>query len=190
MRRWVVWVVGIAALLAIVLFVFDRTYLLTPMAAGGTVSEEPTLRCHDRWLAEGFTYHFRSPKRGELVAFHASGTQGGRITPDPRSRQLAVVGRVVGTPGDQVEAHGGRVYVNGEKFDDIATKDFKRVDVGSKQYFVLDDNRSFSEDSRDFGPVPRGAIFGKVFLVYWPLSHFGGAPSRHAGAPPGQITCH
>jgi signal peptidase I len=122
-----------------------------------------------------------------MVVFHASGDVD-RITRDPDSRQLAIVSRVAGIPNDQVEAHGGRVYVNGVKFDDIATKDFKLVDLGNKQYFVLDDNR-FAKDSRNFGPVPRAAIFGRVLLVYRPLSDFGGLPSRKSGTPPGQISC-
>ncbi len=189
MRRWLVWTIGVVVVLAATGFLLDRTSLLVPIKAGGTESEEPTLSCHDRWLAQGFTYHFRDPRRGEMVAIHARGTIGGPITPDPSARELALTKRVVGVPGDQVEAHGGRVYVNGVKFDDIATKDFKRVDLGSKQYFVLGDNRSFSQDSRDFGPVPRDAIFGKAFLIYWPLSDFGGLPERKAGKPPGQTSC-
>ena len=34
---------------------------------------------------------------------------------------------------------------------------------------VLGDNRSFSQDSYDFWPVPRDAIFGRTVLIYWPL---------------------
>ena len=188
MRKWLAWALGIVAVLALAFFILDRTFLLYPITANG-VSEEPTLQCHDRYLSEGFTYHFRDPRRGELVAIHSSGEIGGPITPDPKARDLALTKRVVGIPGDQVEAHGGRVYVNGVKFDDIATKDFKRVDLGNKQYFVLGDNRSFSQDIRDFGPVPRDAIFGKAFLIYWPLSDFGGLPARKAGKPPGQTSC-
>jgi signal peptidase I len=180
-------VLGIVVVLAVTGFVLHRTYLLNHVNAG--VNNAPTLpACDGRALSEGFTYHFRSPRRGEMVVFHASGDVE-KITPDPDSRELAIVSRVVGIPGDQVEAHGGRVYVNGVKSDDIATKDFKRVDLGNKQNFVLDDNRSFAKDSRNFGPVPRDAIFGRVFLVYRPLSDFGGLPSRQAGRPPGDISC-
>lgn len=189
MRKPLAWILGLVLLVTLVLIVFDLTALLTWPGAGGTSSEAPTFACDDRGLAEGFTYKFRDPRRGELVVFHASGRVGGDITPDPDARNLSVVKRVVGVPGDQVEARGGRVYVNGLKFDDIATKNFKRVDVGADEYFVLGDNRSFSQDSRDFGLVSRAAIYGRVILVVWPPRHLGLLPSRESGTPPGTGYC-
>jgi signal peptidase I len=189
MRRALVVTIGVVLVLVVIGFVLDRTWLLVPIVAGGGVSNAHTIQCDDRYIAEGFTYHFRDPKRGEMVVIHARGHVGGPITPDPKARDLDLTKRVIGIPGDQVEAHGGRVYVNGEKADDIATAAFPHVDLGSKQYFVLGDNRSFSQDSRVFGPVPRDAIFGKVILIYWPFSHFGGLPASTAGRPPGQFAC-
>jgi len=35
-------------------------------------------------------------------------------------------------------------------------------------WFVLGDSPDASTDSRTFGPIPRGAIAGRVRLVYWP----------------------
>jgi signal peptidase I len=189
MRRLVLWVVVAAAALLVAFFVLDRTFLLVSVTASGEPSNAPTIACGTHVLAEGVTYHIRDPRRGEMVAFHASGTADGPITPDAHARQLTVVRRVVGVPGDQVLGRAGRVYVNGVKIDDIATAPFKRVDLGSDEYFVLGDNRSASQDSRAFGPVPRNAIFGRVFMAYWPLSDFGRLPSRAAGTPPGQISC-
>ena len=66
------------------------------------------------------------------------------------------------------DGKANRVYVNGVKFDDIATKAFKRVDLGSKEYFVLGDNRDNSHDSRQFGFVPLGDVQGFVQYIYLP----------------------
>jgi signal peptidase I len=187
MRR-VLWVVVGAAAIAVVLFLLDRSWTLVAIGTGATANE-PTISCKDRVLSEGVTYHIRGPRRGEMVAFHASGSTTGRITPDAHARDLVVLRRVVAIPGDQVVGRGGAVYVNGVKIDDIRTTAFKEVDLSGGEYFVLGDNRSASQDSRTFGPVPRNAIFGHVFLVFWPLSDFGGVPGRRAGAPPGKISC-
>jgi signal peptidase I len=188
MRKWLAWTLGLIAALALTFFVLDRTWLLVPMGPGGA-SEAPTIpACKGRFIAQGFTFKFRDPRRGELVAFRAHGKLGSTITPDPQGG-LPIVKRVVGVPDDQVDAHGGHVYVNNIKFDDITTSNFPKVDLGHDEYFLLGDNRSYSQDSRDFGPVPRNAIFGKVLLVWWPLGDFGSPESRHAGQPPGQINC-
>jgi signal peptidase I len=188
-RRWWVWTIGVLVVLVAIGVGLRLTYLLYPIGPGGQ-SEAPTIpRCDGRTLAEGFTYHFRDPHRGELVVFHASGHLGGPIAPDPNSRDLGIAKRVVGVPGDTVSVKHGYVYVNGVRFDQIETPFFLTVTLDKDQYFLLGDNRTFSQDSRDFGPVPRDAIFAKVFLIYWPLSHFGGLPARKAGPPPGEKPC-
>jgi signal peptidase I len=63
------------------------------------------------------------------------------------------------------------------------------VQVGPDRYYVLGDNRSDARDSRDFGPVPRDAIFGRVVWVLWPLGDFGSPELRHEGPPPGPGLC-
>ncbi|MGL4367946.1 MAG: signal peptidase I [Brevinemataceae bacterium] len=37
-------------------------------------------------------------------------------------------------------------------------------------YFMMGDNRDFSEDSRYFGFVPRQKIYGRILFRYWPLT--------------------
>ena len=183
MRKVVVITLATVVVIVVAFVVLDRVNLLIPL--GQLTSEVPAMPCDGHELAEGFTYKFRDPHRGEFVVFHARGHLGGAIVPDPHSRDLAVVKRVIGVPGDVVTAQSRRVYVNGAKADDVETQLFTAVKVGPRQYFVLGDNRSFSQDSRDFGAVPRSAIFARVFLVWWPLGHVGAPGGRPPGPPPG-----
>ena len=176
--------VGVLALLV----VLNQTELLVDVGGRGT-SMAPTIpACNGRGLAEGFTYHFRDPHRGEIVVFHASGEFGGDFTPDPNASG-SLEKRVVGTPGDTVVGRGGRVLVNGAKADDIETPPFPSVRLGGGEYYVLGDNRTFSQDSRDFGPVPRDAIFARTFVIIWPLGKLGVPPYDKDAVPRGDVGC-
>ncbi len=196
MARWrprgkVVWVpFATVVALVVVAVVLQSTGLVVSTVGGKGASNAPTIpACNARTLSEGFTYHFRDPHRGELAVIHARGQIGSPITPDPDARDLNLTKRVIGVPGDTVVGRGERVFVNGTKADDIATAPFPSTRLGAKQYFVLGDNRSESQDSRDFGPVPRDAIFGRVFLTYWPLGRFGTPGYDKTLVPPGQVVC-
>jgi signal peptidase I len=46
----------------------------------------------------------------------------------------------------------------------------------------LGDNRNDSEDSRYWGFVPRGAIVGKPFLIYFSLNDPGSTPGQSSAA--------
>jgi signal peptidase I len=56
------------------------------------------------------------------------------------------------------------------------------ISVPPDSYFVLGDNRNDSEDSRYWGFVPRSAIVGKPFLVYFSLNDTGSTPGQTAAA--------
>jgi signal peptidase I len=179
-------IVGFVVLFAVLV----QTDLLVLIVGGKGASMAPTFpACNGRSIAEGFTYRFRDPHRGEVVVIHARGRLGGPITPDPHARDLNLTKRVIGIPGDTVVSRNNRVFVNGKKADDIPTAPFLTTHLGLKEYFVLGDNRSEAQDSRDFGPVPRAAIFGRVFLIYWPLGRFGAPGYNKQLVPPGKVSC-
>ena len=184
-KRVIIPVATIVVVLALVA-VLSWTSLVVLGRAAGSSSMSPTIpACDGRWLTEGFTYRFRDPHRGEIVAFRARGRLGGPVVPDPEARDLNIGKRVIGIPGDAVVGREGRVLVDGRQADDIPTEDFPLTRLGADEYFVLGDNRSFSQDSRDFGPVPRDAIFGRVVLIYWPLGRIGVPGYKRDLVPPG-----
>ena len=56
------------------------------------------------------------------------------------------------------------------------------LSIPADSYFVLGDNRNDSEDSRYWGLVPREAIVGKPFLIYFSINLPG------ANSAPGELS--
>lgn len=52
---------------------------------------------------------------------------------------------------------------------ELLSKDIPEIQVPQDSYYVLGDNRDTSEDSRDWGPIPRDQIIGKVKLIWLSL---------------------
>ena len=123
--------------------------------------------------------------RGSVVVFDANGV-------DPQvSVKTEYVKRVIGLPGDTVEAKNGNLYVNGKKVDQSYISKSERSSgtgtwtlhsisqenswvlhngaykVPKGEYFVLGDHRSVSNDSRHWGFVPKSKIVGVVKVGFW-----------------------
>ena len=187
-KRLVAWIAASLAAVGLLAVLNLKWGLWELAAAQGTSSMAYGLpACSGLWLREGFTYLFRDPRRGEIVTFHARGEIGTGVAPDPDSRQLGINKRVIGLPGETVAGRNDRVYVNGRKIDDIPTDPFPVVRLSANEYFVLGDNRSHSQDSREFGPVPRSAIYSRAVLIVWPLDRFGVPGYRKSEVPPGDV---
>lgn len=166
--RWLAELVVLVGL-AFVLAQGIKTFIVQPfMIPSGSM--EPTLDIGDRVLVNKFVYRFTTPHRGDVVVFLA-----------PRSQNMDYIKRVVAVAGDKVDIVNGRVVVNGR----VANEPYihgKRSDIGSKtmplivpkgEVFLMGDNRTNSTDSRWFGPQPVKRILGKVFGIYWPVTHVG-----------------
>ena len=117
------------------------------------------------WQANGQSSRFaiRAPKRGEIIVFQF-----------PRDPSKDFVKRVVGLPGEVIEMKDGRVVVDGAVLEEpyLTAKDHTNKDqvkLGEGEYYVLGDNRTRSNDSRSWGPVPEANLRGKVWMVYWPV---------------------
>jgi signal peptidase I len=142
-------------------------FVAEPMAVP-TASMTPTLRPGDSVLVDKLAYRLGEPRRRDLVVFRR-----------PASGEL-MLKRIVGLGGDRVGLEDGVLYVNGravaEAFVDRRLVDsvyFGPVRVPDGAVFVMGDRRSDSLDSRDFGPVARRRILGRVDLRIWPPGRAG-----------------
>ena len=181
------WVVTIVGAVAIVLAI--KAWVVNPYRIPSS-SMEPTLHCarpaagceagtSDRVLANRFIYHFRDPRRGEIVVFN---------TP-PLARQECgsegtFVKRLIALPGEVWEERNGFVYINGRKLNEPYIQPSRRdsqtlgladlpprgkyTRIPAGYYLMMGDNRNSSCDSRRWGLVPRKNLIGKVFATYWP----------------------
>ena len=172
------WVVTLAVAAVVVLAV--EVEVAQPFRVP-TASMEPTLQCakpgigctgrlNDRVIVAKVVYRFRNPSRFEIAVFHAPAEA--KVKCDEGGTFLK---RVIGLPGDQVSEKDGFFYVNDKKLRepyltilnrDAVTRAWPKL--GSRQYFVMGDNRIGSCDSRVWGPVPRSSFIGPVVATYWP----------------------
>ena len=155
-------------LLAFFFAVLIVIFVVQPVKVEGT-SMQPRLVDQERIFVNRFIYRFSEIHRGDIVVFWY-----------PRDRSKSFIKRVMGVPGDEVEIRRGSVYVNGSKVEEpYLDPQFRDQDslgrriVPSDRYFVLGDHRSSSNDSRNWGFVPRELIYGKAIFCYWPFSRAG-----------------
>ena len=190
---------GTVILYALVIAFLVKTFLLRGFYIPSG-SMEQTLQVNDRVFINVAGSYFSEPKRGDVIVFKDSqgwipSTQKSSsplkdalsfagILPDTSSNFL--VKRVIGTPGDVVESDGnGKIKVNGVEITEPylypgnppSEVPFK-VTVPAGKYFVMGDHRSNSADSRyhisdGTAFISKDDVQGNVFVVAWPLNHFG-----------------
>lgn len=147
---------------------FIIIFLYQPVRVEGT-SMLPMLEDQDRLFINKIAYRVGNIHPGDVVVFQY-----------PRDHAKSYIKRVIALPGDRLRIDHGQVYVNGtrlpepyvpNRFTDERTQ--PEMVLPPQEYFVMGDHRSISSDSRDFGPVDRGLIYGKAVFVYWPMEQVG-----------------
>jgi signal peptidase I len=154
----------IAAVIAIVLRLFVVQTFFVP--SGSMI---PTLDINDRMLVLKIGYTVR---RGDIMVFR----QPPNDTGDTNHEDL--VKRVIGLPGETIWSEGNTVYIDGKPLAEpwlsagtYLGQPIQRQTIPAGDYFMMGDNRSDSDDSRDWGPLPGSYMIGRVLVVIWRHGH-------------------
>lgn len=155
---------------AVILFIFKCIFSLNYVPSA---SMENTIMTGDVIIGTRFnTDHIN---RYDIVVFYS-----------PDSPTLSFVKRIIGLPGESIVVKNGKVYADGVELDDsfIAESMDDSGDgvyqVPENSYFVMGDNRNYSNDSRfwDNKYVSADSISSKAFADIT-LSHFAILTSKH-----------
>lgn len=152
----------LVAFMSIPLFLYKINFIT--MALEGD-SMFPTLKNETIILCNRVYNPYKEVERNEFVSI---------IAPDNENELY--LKRVVGLPGEVIEIVSGDVYINGELLDSsfVENENFTTIPptlLGEDEYYVMGDNRAFSLDSRNFGPIKADTIKCK-YLVTVPIPSF------------------
>lgn len=150
--------------LALTLIIFLAIHFTVQNYQVQGTSMESSLTNSQYVLVNKVAYLFHPPERGDVIVFHW-----------PTDTTKDLIKRVIGLPGDVIVLTSSTVEVNGVVLAEPYVKQSinpgpERVTVPQDNYFVMGDNRQVSDDSRDWGFVPKSYIIGKAVMIYWPLN--------------------
>ncbi|MDO8555385.1 MAG: signal peptidase I [bacterium] len=157
----------VAALIVVPL----RLWVAQPFIVRGA-SMEPTYENGEYLVVDEFSYHFRSPQRGEVIVFRF-----------PEDTSKIFIKRIIGLPGEKVEILDNQIHIYNKdftngfllkesyigEFNAMITADMAII-LNSDEYFVLGDNRPASSDSRLWGSLKQNLIIGRTWLRLFPFN--------------------
>ena len=159
------WLQLLSIVLVVIVSLF--TFVVSVVGVDGS-SMYPTLHHRDLMLVQRIAY---TPRQGDVVVLRKDNTFDNQ----------ALVKRVIATGGQSVyiDYEANTITVDGQLLEEpylnpqYANQEFT---VPEGCVFVCGDNRNHSSDSRvaDLGMVDERYVIGRVLVVFFPFSHFGG----------------
>jgi len=159
--------------IALSIFLVVYLFFMQPHQVNGQ-SMVPNFQSGEYVLTDKVSYKLGDPQQGDVVVFHAP-----PAAHCPEGTGCDFIKRVIATPGQTVNLENSSYYVNGQKVSEsYIPQDFetlpgdflrgRTITLGPNEYFVSGDNRPYSSDSRQWGPIDKSAIVGRAFFRYWP----------------------
>ena len=168
--------------ISLIIVIPFRLYVAQPFLVSGP-SMDNTFANGEYLIVDELTYNFSDPQRGDVIVFHY-----------PLDTKKFFIKRIIGLPGETVEFKDEKVIIckpdcltDKNKF--TLTEPYAKIDntvprpnttttLKPDEYFVMGDNRSYSSDSRIWGPVKSDLISGRVFTRLLPLNRISLFPGK------------
>lgn len=152
--------------LVIMVAIMILAELFTPRFLVAGPSMQPSFWDDERIIASRIPYLLSEPERGDIVVF---------------SREVPLIKRVIGLPGETIEFRQTELYINNVEIEEPYINEPCLLSscpdgiwtLSSDEYFVMGDNRNHSNDSRSFGPIHRNKIIGEALIRFWPPQGWG-----------------
>lgn len=148
----------IGVIVSLVVVIPTRLYVFEPFAVAGEAMS-PTYNDGDYLLINKLDKSF---ERGDVIVLYT----------EERPNSF-LIKRIIGLPSEKVDIQAGKILINeqvlNESYYNGETLPNSSVTLGQDQFFVLGDNRNESLDSRNFGPVNKSNIQGKIFYKVFGL---------------------
>ena len=177
----------ILALIALVVAFVLKTFVAQAYYIPSS-SMEPQLHIGDRVIVSKLSYELHDPHRGDIIVFPSPEDHSTDDSPLPirvirgifegvglaKPEKEILIKRVIGLPGEIVEAHDGHVYINGRQLIEpylpkgVQTEPFGPTAVPAGSLWVMGDNRGNSRDSRFIGAIKETDVIGRAILKVWP----------------------
>lgn len=162
------WIAVFAIAFVIAYVLKSKVFILANIPSA---SMEQTIMTGDQVFGNRLAYNSADPKRGDIAIFYA-----------PDEPDTLFIKRVIGLPGDKVVIDDGEIYINDSKepLDEPYISEewgigegYFEYDVPKGCYFMLGDNRNYSDDARSWENtyVKRDKIVAKAQYVYFPFGH-------------------
>lgn len=158
--KTIIWIIAIVAVVFLAYFLSHNALEKTKVL--GT-SMESTLKENDEVIINKYAYLISKPKRFDVIVFKQTNKEHSYLN----------IKRIVGLPGETIQIINGLVYINGEALvETIPVENINNsglagesIQLEENEYFVLGDNRNYSEDSRfaNIGNIVKDDIIGKAF---------------------------
>ena len=115
-------------------------------------SMEPIIKEGERVFITKTYYKWNKIKRNDIIGLY--------------NNQKIEIKRIIGIPNDQLTINQSSITLNGKKIINVDNIQYKiqdkKIRLKNEEYFVVGENYNKSVDSRNYGPITKNQIIGKV----------------------------